>query len=33
MRGGSGCGKITALLNLINHEADIAQIYLHAKDP
>ena len=31
--GGSGSGKTTALLNLINHEKDIDNIYLYAKDP
>ena len=31
MIGGSGSGKINALLNLINHEPDIDQIYLYAK--
>ena len=31
--GGSGSGKTNALLNLINHEPDIAKIYLYAKDP
>ena len=31
--GGSGSGKTNALLNLINHEADIDKIYLFAKDP
>ena len=31
--GGSGSGKTNALLNLINHELDIDQIYLYAKDP
>ena len=30
---GSGSGKTNALLNLINHEPDIDQIYLYAKDP
>ena len=30
--GGSGSGK-NALLNLINNEPDIDQIYLYAKDP
>ena len=30
--GGSGTGKINALLNLINHEADIDKIYLYAKN-
>ena len=29
----SGSGKIYAILNLINHEPDIDEIYLHAKDP
>ena len=31
--GGSGSGKINALLNLINHQSDIDKIYLYAKDP
>ena len=31
--GGSGSGKINALLNLINNQPDIDKIYLHAKDP
>ena len=31
--GGSGSGKTTALLNLINKQPDIDKIYLHAKDP
>ena len=31
--GGSGSGKTNALLNLINNEPDIDQIYLYAKDP
>ena len=31
--GGSGSGKINALLNLINHEPDVDKIYLYAKDP
>ena len=31
--GGSGFGKWNALIILINHEPDIDQIYLHAKDP
>ena len=31
--GGSGFGKINALLNLINHAPDIDKIYLLAKDP
>ena len=31
--GGSGSGKTNALVNLINHEADIDKIYLFAKDP
>ena len=30
---GSGSGKTNALLNLINHESDIDEIYLYAKDP
>ena len=30
---GSGSGKTNALLNLINHEPDIDQSYLYAKDP
>ena len=30
---GSGSGKINALLNVINNEPDIDQIYLYAKDP
>ena len=30
---GSGSGKSNALLNLLNHEPDIDNIYLHAKDP
>ena len=30
--GDSGFGKTNALLNLINHEADIDKIYLYAKD-
>ena len=30
---GSGSGKTNALLNLINHEPDIDQTYLYAKDP
>ena len=29
---GSGSGKINAKLNLINHEPDIDEIYLQAKD-
>ena len=29
--GGSGSGKTNALLNLINHEPDIDEIYLYAK--
>ena len=32
MAGGSGSGKTNALLNLINHEPDIDQIWLYAKD-
>ena len=31
--GGSGSGKTSGLLNLINHEPDIDKICLHAKDP
>ena len=31
--GGSGSGKTSALLNLINHKQDIDKIYLYAKDP
>ena len=31
--GGSGSGKINALLNLINKQKDIYKIYLYAKDP
>ena len=31
--GGSGSGKINALLNLINNLLDIDKIYLYAKDP
>ena len=31
--GGSESGKTNALLNLINHEPDIDNIYLYAKDP
>ena len=31
--GGSGYGKINALLNLINNQPDIDKIYLYAKDP
>ena len=30
--GGSGSGKISTLLNLINEERDIDKIYLYAKD-
>ena len=30
---GSGCGKASALLNLINNQPDIDKIYLYAKDP
>ena len=30
--GGSGSGKINALLNLINIQPDIDKIYLYAKD-
>ena len=31
--GGSGSGKTNALLNLINNQIDIDEIYLCAKDP
>ena len=31
--GGSGTGKTNALLNLINNQQDINEIYLYAKDP
>ena len=31
--GGSGSGKTTALLNLINNHPDIDKIYLYATDP
>ena len=31
--GGSGSGKINALLNLISNQPDIDKIYLYAKDP
>ena len=31
--GGSGSGKINALLNLINNQSDIDKIYLCTKDP
>ena len=31
--GSSGSGKTNALFNLINHEPDIDEIYLYAKDP
>ena len=31
--GGSGSGKTNALLNLINNQPDIDEIYLHTKDP
>ena len=31
--GGSGSGKINALLNLINYEVDIDKIYLYATYP
>ena len=30
--GGSGSGKVNALLNLKNHEPDFDKIYLYAKD-
>ena len=32
MIGGSGPGKTNALINLINEQNDIDQIYLHARD-
>ena len=31
--GGSGSGKTSALLNLIDIQSDIDKIYLYAKDP
>ena len=31
--GGSGSGKTNALLNLINNQPDVDEIYLYAKDP
>ena len=31
--GSSGSGKTSALLNLINNQPDIDNIYLYAKDP
>ena len=31
--GGSGSGKVNALLNLISHQPDIDKIYLYARDP
>ena len=31
--GGSGSGKTNVLLNLIENQPDIDQIYLYAKDP
>ena len=31
--GGSGSGKTNALLNLINNQPGIDEIYLYAKDP
>ena len=31
--GSSGSGKTNALLNLINNQPDIEEIYLYAKDP
>ena len=33
VRGGSWSGKTTALLNIINNQPDINEIYLYAKDP
>ena len=32
MTGGSGSGKTTALLNLINEQNNIDKTYLYAKD-
>ena len=31
--GGSGSGKTNALLNVINHEPDIDEIFLYTKNP
>ena len=31
--GGSGSGKTTALLNLINNQLETEKIYLYPKDP
>ena len=31
--GGSGSGKTNSLFTLINHQPDIDNIYLYAKDP
>ena len=31
--GGSGSGKINALLNLISHQPDIDKMYFYADDP
>ena len=31
--GGSGSGETNALLSLINHESDVDQIFLYAKNP
>ena len=31
--GGSGSGKTNAILNLINNQPDIDEIFLYAKDP
>ena len=31
--GGSGSGKISVLLNLIDNQPDIDKIYLYANDP
>ena len=31
--GGSGSGKTNSLFNLMNHQSDIDNIYLYAKDP
>ena len=30
---GSGSGKTNSLFNLINHQQNIGEIYLYAKDP
>ena len=33
IKGGSGSGKISILLNFIDNQPDIGEIYLYAKDP